>query len=297
MKIERILIPTDFSETAQLAVAHGVYMAQLFNAKIFLLHVIESNVYAGVPGEPVFLIEVNTNMEESPEEKLYQEADDIVKKYNIELSTLAASGKVDRGIAEAVEKNDIDIIIMGTHGTKGFEEFLVGSNTNRVVNLVPCPVISIQKFTKKIGFSTIIMPIDNDLHSRQKVNNVISLAQAYKSTVHILGLLETDDESDERKFEIKLDTVEHALKHASIPYSRKLVRAHNLASEAMKYSEEENGDLIVTMTGHESTLSGIFLGAFAKQIVNHSKIPVMSIQPERTTIELFDPIGGSGVII
>ena len=38
MKIKRILIPTDFSETAQLAVAHGAYMAHLFNAKIFLLH-------------------------------------------------------------------------------------------------------------------------------------------------------------------------------------------------------------------------------------------------------------------
>jgi nucleotide-binding universal stress UspA family protein len=297
MKIERILIPTDFSETAELAVAHGAYMARLFNAKIFLLHVIESNVYASMAGEPVYLIDVNTEAQEAPEEKLYREADEITKKYNVELYALTTAGKPAKGIAEVAGKNNIDIIIMGTHGTSGFEEFIVGSNTNHVVNLVSCPVISVQKFAKEPGFSNIIMPIDNDLHSRQKVNNVVELAREYKSMVHILGLLETDDETDEKKFEIKLDTVEHALKHAGIPFNRKLVRADNLATEAMKYAEEENGDLIVTMTGHESTLSGIFLGAFAKQIVNHSKIPVMSIKPEQTTVEFFDPIGGSGVLI
>ncbi len=297
MSIKRILIPTDFSETAQLAVIHGARMSHLFNAKIFLLHIEESRVYSGVPAEPgmVFL---EPEPHENFEQKLYRVAGDIIMKYDVELATIASMGKPAKEIAAVVKKNNIDMIIMGTHGASGFEEFFVGSNTYKVVNMAPCPVLSIQKFAKKVGFSNIILPIDNDLHSRQKINNVIELATAYKSTVHILGLLETDDTiTDEKKFEIKMDSVEDAVKNAGIPFVRKLVKGGNIALEAMKYSEEAGGDLIVIMTGHESSLTGMFLGAFAKQIVNHSKIPVLSIKPEEVLLEEFDLTGGTGVII
>ncbi len=296
MKIKRILIPTDFSETAQLAVAHGAYMAHLFKAKVFLLHAIEAEVYAMLP-ESALVMEIEPPQEHVVE-RLSSVAEDIVKKYDIELSTLTVNGKPAKGIAAAVKENGIDIVIMGTHGAGGFEEFFVGSNTHRVVTLAPCPVLSIQKFAKKVGFSNIIMPIDSTLHSRQKINNVIALATAYESNVHILGLLEKDnEEADEKKFKIKLDSVEDRLIHANIPFTKKLVRGDNLAVEAMNYSKEVKGDLIVIMSDHESKLTGIFMGAYAQQIVNHSRIPVLSIKPEETTIETFDLTGGTGVII
>jgi nucleotide-binding universal stress UspA family protein len=298
MSIKRILIPTDFSETAELAVAHGAYMAQLFGAKIFLFHSVASMAYSLLPQESGLFIDSELAYEAMEQERLSRVTKEIEKKYNVQLSTINVNGRPAHGIADAVKENEIDMVIMGTHGTSGFEELFIGSNTYKVVNLVACPVISIQKFVKKVGFSNIIMPINEELHSRQKTNNVIELASAYKSTVHILGLLEADDELvDEQKFKIKLDSVEDKLVHEKIPYTKKLVRGHNLAIEALNYSEEVGGDLIVTMTGHEGNLTGSFLGAFAEQIVNHSKIPVMSIRPEETTIETFDLTGGTGVII
>lgn len=272
-------------------------MAHLFKAKIYLLHSVTAAAYALLPEEQGLLMETELP-HEVEEHKMNRIADEITKKYDVELATLMATGSPAKRIAAAVGENEIDIIIMGTHGASGFEEFFVGSNAYKVVSLSPCPVISVQKFSKKVGFSNIIMPIDEDLHSRQKVNNVIELATAYKSTVHLLGLFERDDDlTDEKKFEIKLDTVVDSLVHANIPFTKKLIRGHNPAVEALNYSEQVGGDLLVTMTGHESTMSGMFLGAFAEQIVNHSKIPVMSIKPEETTIEIFDLTGGTGVII
>jgi len=293
--IKNILIPTDFSETANLAVAHGANMAHLFKAKIFLLHAVETTMYTGGPGEPV-LVQEAEKIYQMGVEQLKKVAAEITAKYDVEITELTVSGKPAASIAEAVKDNNIDIIMMGTHGASGFEEFFMGSNAHKVVNLSKCPVISIRLTTPTIGFSNIIMPIANGLHSRQKVNNIIEIASKYNSTVHVLGILETNDTIEDNKFEIKLDTVKHSLTKANIKFTTKMVRAHNPAVEAMKFSEEVGGDLIVIMTDHESDLTGMFLGTVAKQIVNHSKIPVMSIRPEESMIETFDPAGGTGVI-
>lgn len=301
MSIERILIPTDFSETADLAVAHGAYMAHLFNAKILLLHSIQYPIYAPMPEEPSFMepaipLELD---EEKMEQQLSQAADEIVKKYKVELTTLTLNGRPASAIVQAAKENNIDLILMGTHGASGFDEYFIGSNTHRVVTTADCPVISVQKFAKKTGFSNMVLPIDSEVHSRQKVNNAIEMATAYKATVHILGLLEEDEEeADERKLVLKLDTVKEALNHAQVPFTYKLQRGKNPAAEAMNYSTQVNGDLILVMRGHESTVGRAFLGTFAEQLVNHSKIPVMTIKPEDTTIEVFDDTsGGTGVII
>jgi nucleotide-binding universal stress UspA family protein len=295
-KINRILIPTDFSETAQLAVAHGANMAKLFNAKIFLLHAVDTGIYMGGQFESVKYKEVTESVFQIADQKLKEVADEIIKKYKADLTPLTVTGKPAHAIVNAVKENAIDIIIMGTHGASGYNELFIGSNAHKVVNMAKCPVISIRATTKNVGFSHIIMPIGNDLLSRQKVNNVIELASKYNSTVHLLGLLESHDNIEDKKFEIKLETVENLLKKDNIKYTKKIIRAHYPANEAMKYSEEEGGDLIVIMTGHESDLPGVMLGMFAKQIVDHSKIPVMSIHPVETVIDTFDPAGGTGTM-
>jgi len=63
-----------------------------------------------------------------------------------------------------------------------------------------------------------------------------------------------------------------------LPYNTSVVYGENLAKKAIKYAAENKCDLIVINTGHESKMTGIFLGAFAQQIVNHSKIPVLSFK-------------------
>jgi len=289
--IKRILVPTDFSETGLLAIEHAAYMAKLCKAHLYLLHVVESFEYAYSEYEPEVMVKDLEGVQHVATEKLEKAAARLETQYGIQVSTLLNNGKPSAGIAESVKDNDIDIIVMGTHGAKGFEEFIIGSNAHKVVNVSPCPVITIQASAKDIQFTNIVMPIDNSLHSRQKVNYVIELASHYGAKIHMLGLLDSNDElneADEKRFNIKLDAAENVIKQSGLPYVRKLVKGHNIAIEAMKYSEEVNADLLVIMTDHESSLSGIFMGPLAKQIVNHSKVPVMSIKPIETPVSGVD---------
>lgn len=293
-KIDRILMPVDFSETGLLALEHATYMARIFKADLYLLYVVEVIEFPFNLNSPVLITAHDYDqIEQAAKEKLNDLAQKISTGSSINVIKLVTRGRVITGIREAAKENKIDIIVMGTHGAKGFDEYFIGSNAHKAVTIAPCPVITIQHHAKKVGFKKIVMPIDNSLHSRQKVNTVIDIATKYGAEVHILGLLNSTEVIDENKFDIKLDSVEKVVKSAGLTYVRKVVKGENLATAAMDYSKEINGELIVIMTDHESNLTGMFLGAFSKQIINHSKIPVMSIKPLEGNFESISLSGSS----
>jgi nucleotide-binding universal stress UspA family protein len=288
-EIKRIMIPVDFSETAMLALEHGAYMAKLFKAELYLLHVIEMIDFAYSIYDPAMAIPVDNDLIEKNVAVIMKEhADKIEKQYSMQVHPLTRIGRVATEVRDAAEENNIDLIVMGTHGAKGFEEFFIGSNAHKTVTLAPCPVLTVQEHARKQGFSDIVMPIDNTLHSRQKVNTVVQLAQHYGATIHMLGLIRKGEEDDRNKFMIKIEAVEKVLDHAKVKYTKKITVGENLAEETMRYAAEVNSDLVVIMTDHESKFTGMFLGAFAKQIINHSRIPVMSIRPQEGQYEAID---------
>jgi nucleotide-binding universal stress UspA family protein len=293
--IQKILIPTDFSETGLLAIEHGAFMARLLKAELYLLHVLEVNEYAYDIPEPILRLTNLDSLQEIVGKKMEESSENIRKEYGIKPITMCSTGRIATEVVTYADENKIDLIIMGTHGASGFEEYFMGSNAHKIVNRSHCPVITVQTHSKKLGFKDIVVPIDNKLHSRQKVAYAVEMAKHYGARIHIVGLLESHEDHDAEKFSIKMDSVEEVVKKSGLPYIRKTVEGTNLAVSAMNYSESVNADLIVIMTDQESALTGMFLGPFAKQIVNHSKIPVMSIQPAEANYDSIDLSGNARI--
>lgn len=279
LQIKQILIPTDFSKTGLLAVKHAAFMARLFKADLHLLHVIEIsdatyNIY-----NPAIIIRDLMEVEKIGNEQLNKLAETLKKEFSIKVNTICTKGKLAHEVVRIVKENKIDIVVMGTHGASGFNEYFVGSNAHKTVTLCPCPIITVQTNSKKLGFTKIILPIDNAFQSREKVNSTLVLAKKYAAKIYILGLIDKAGNIDPKKFKIKMESVEKLVDKAGLPYQSKIVKGDNLAEAAIKYSKKVKADLIVVLNDHESQINGMFLGAFSKQIVNHSRIPVMSLTP------------------
>ena len=280
-QIQRILIPVDFSETALLALEHAVFMAKLNKAEITLLHVIESITFtSAITDSFVVGTEFEASIEKAASEKLKTLAEDIRKKSGVTVKTVSKAGRIYMEVVNVAKEIDADLIIMGTHGVSGFREFLVGSNAYRVVSESPCPVISVQTHTKKIGFKNIVLPIDDTFHSRQKVRYAQEIADKYGAVIHILGLVTEEGKDFEKKFNLKVKQVEDYFTKHNVSHKTKIVHGNKIAKLCMEYANEVDADLIITMTEQEFDVSGIILGQAAQQIVNHSKIPVMSISPQ-----------------
>lgn len=281
--IKKILVPTDFSDTASNTLQHAVNMAKYHDATIILHHVL-STFSSRVNLPEIIEIETihNSRLSGAVGSKLENLAADLGKTHGMHVETIVSAGRVREEVVRVSREINADMIIMGTHGVSGFKEFFIGSNAFRVVMEADCPVLSIQKSARNIGFKNIVVPIDNSMHSREKIGFSVHLARLFDSRLHICGLRSHDHEDEEMnsRFRLKMKSVIDFLKEKEIDYSESINFCSNIAQAVLEFSIQQQADLIIIMNEQEINDTGFFQGAYAQQIVNHSKIPVLSIRPD-----------------
>lgn len=280
--IHQILIPIDFSETSMLALDHAVNMAKLCKAEITLINVYEPliNVSAIDISMLSFQSDVDNRVQEAAQEKLDAIAAEVQRSAACTVHSRLEIGRVYSTVVDVAKEIKADLIILGTHGVSGFQEFLMGSNAFRIAQAAPCPVLSIQQTATKTGFQKIVLPIDNSPTSRQKVIFAVEMARMYNSTIHLVALYTSNDHADVHSMNIKIGQVEKFLQDRNINFTTVSLKGSELAKLTENYAKEIDADLIMIMTEQEENVSGLWFGAQAQQLVNHSKIPVMSISPE-----------------
>lgn len=279
-KIEKILIPIDFSETSFLAIEHAATIAQTFKAELVLLHVVEKHWEKFSIVVPEMRINAPDGITNAIEKRLEDVAKDVFLTYGVKSSCITANGTIFSEIISVSEEQKVDLIVMGTHGTSGFVEFFIGSNAYKVVTSSNCPVLTVQTHAKKVSFNNILLPIDNSAHSRQKVNHAIVMARHFSSHLHVVGLADFNDAQELSKFEIKLEQIQEYIQRCGLNSTIEIVKGSNQAVMTTQQAKASNADLIIIMTDQDENISGRLMGTYAQQIVNHSKIPVMSIQPQ-----------------
>ncbi|MCL2116654.1 MAG: universal stress protein [Methanobrevibacter sp.] len=138
---KKILSPTDGSKFAEKAEKHALFLAEASGAEIIALSVIETNFSIGLPADDVVrrinqMLKKETERNLEKVEKLKEEADSDVK-----ITFKVAEGSPADIILETIEKEDIDLVVMGSSGKSGFDRFIMGSVAEKVVRAAECSVL------------------------------------------------------------------------------------------------------------------------------------------------------------
>jgi nucleotide-binding universal stress UspA family protein len=275
--IKRILVPHDFSETAFNATECAATMAELYEANLYILHVSETSMYKFVKVNNESGEKTKVLLQDYIWKKLKEAAEKITEKYKVNVITLIGEGRPHKVIAENVNQNKIDVIVMGTHGASGAQELIMGSNAQKVVSMSVCPVITIQTKAKNFQFKKIVMPVVTNSRSELKLAYVKDLALKYNSKVEIVGINEPRKSSVNNDLDSYIDAAHDELETAGVHSGKEIIEGKNTAEETLKYAQKAEADLIVIVSNYESGMTGGFLGSHPKQIVNHSPIPVFNI--------------------
>lgn len=147
----RFLVPLDGSPTSSLALAHAAELARLSGATVILLHVVEPTWHStGFERPEVYIKDVRPRFLEAGQ-ALLDEAASRLRQDGISTETvLLESGteRVSEQIAQQAEVNDCDLVILGTHGRRGMNRLLLGSDAEQVARTAPVPVMLVRQSSR-----------------------------------------------------------------------------------------------------------------------------------------------------
>lgn len=278
ISMHHLLVPYDFSETSQKTLRHAANMATNLKARISLLNVKEEFSVEQVLHTSTSNIDLAT-YKQNVVEKLAVELRKLKEQYTVKLDTYVMEGKVSRQVSEFVKNNDVSMVIIGTHGVKGRDSFFLGSNTYKIVNNTKIPVLTVTNEAQQLNYKHIAMPLDSSFHTREKIPYACQMAAAYNARLHVVGLQTHHDKESVQKMHAILNQTEKYIESCHVDFSIELRDSKNLASDTLKFAEDVNADLMVIMSEQERSFSGLFLGPYSQQIINHAMIPVLTIPP------------------
>jgi nucleotide-binding universal stress UspA family protein len=139
--IQHILVPHDFSETAENALSFALSLAEKLGSRVTILHVYETPAYA-FPEGPALTLEMTVQIEKAAATALAAVAA-RARRPGVEATTQLRQGSPWREIDAAARQAHADLIVMGTHGRRGLARALLGSVAEKVVRTASCPVLTV----------------------------------------------------------------------------------------------------------------------------------------------------------
>lgn len=295
-KISRILAPTDFSDQASAALAPAVELAKQYDASLHLLHAIVLHDFRPLEGDAGFpdLGEVEEALA-----KRALELFEVLAKEHIAPEILVE--KVERrGIAPATvildyaRDEEIDLIVMATHGRRGLRRFLLGSVAEEVVQHADCPVLTVPARAVKTSSErpSILAPVDFSERSLAAADEAASLARGMDARLDLLHVvlrpmhpaaydafveLAPDTRELEALAKPKLEELAKALSRGGLEVATQV--AIGPPAQTIVEVAESSGARMVVMASHGlSGVAHLLLGSVAERVVRTAPCQVLTIK-------------------
>lgn len=278
--MENIIVGIDFSECAHNAMEHALSTANTLDANLTLLFILASN--AKLLNEESKKIAKGSILDVA-QNKLQKLVDECKSKYpnvNVKYKIRIASEKISKEINEEAKEQGNALIFVGAHGLSGFDEFFLGSHSFKVVSYSDFPVFTIREanvITRRL--ERIMLLIDSNRETLQKVKLSAQLAKAFNAKVYVLGLQASAHASNRAIVKSFVTRAENYMSERGIRTETGFLNIKAKQPETLlKYAEEHEINLLVCMKEIELYANEVFvLTSFNERLVNISHIPVLTI--------------------
>ena len=289
---ERILVPLDGSNLAELAIPYAEELAVAFNSEVILLYVSESRESQYRHMYQLYIKEVAGQVRER------------IKK-RAQVRTIVLAGEPAEGIINYVQRRKVGLIIMASHGRSGITAWAVGSVANKVLHATTVPVllIKVAKLPRKVAgkqlLNRILLPLDGSEAGEAAVSYVQELSKRLESEVILVGVVPTGEhvrtiggldyilfpeqdlelvKAEAREY---LDKVYQRLTGGKGTVRVTLKVGGDVAQEIIKFAKRANASLIAISSHGRSGIEKWVFGSIASKVVEASKTPILLVRAPR----------------
>ncbi len=291
--IRKILVATDFSNTAQAGVEWAVELARQHGARIVLVHglLLPGRTTDFLPTPPDF----TESLQEAASGRLNETAAKV-RSAGLEVVTDLRLGLPSQTIVETAEEEAVDLVVMGTRGLSGIRHLLLGSTAQRVVQHAHCPVLTVHPgdIDQHRQISTILVPTDFSEHAAGGLEAARALLAVgvERAKIHLMhvyhlpfeytayGTIPTtiDFYKDvQGSAEERLAELAEPLRAAGLQIAT-AAREGYPPDAIVEEAESVGADLIAMGTHGRSRLAHLLLGSTAERVVQHARCPVLTVR-------------------
>ena len=277
--MKRILVPTDFSDTARNAVEYAVHLALQANAGLILFHAYHASpLAADVPPDSFFTLEeIHTRSDQSLQairhEILHRHGDTLT------VECVSRCGFAVDEIVDFALEFDADLIVMGMQGAGYISETVIGSITTALLREAPCPVLVIDRHVKFTDIRRIVLACDYVQPPRRGTFEALKdFAGLFTSpwiyVVNVVGKNAVLVSSLEARNRPRVTEYLHHEGH-----SFHSVEDTDVVAGLKRFAEEKQADLMVMVPRRYSFWRGIFYAPLIKRMAFHTSVPLLIFQP------------------
>lgn len=279
--MKRILVPTDFSEEARNAFEVAVAIARRTGAAIKLLHVVET------PYVPDFSVtgDINTpsGMQQVYVLQLLEATKAQMNKLigavphdGVEVVQEVDVDKPINKIKRTIQEDAVDLVVMGSKGSSGLDEFLIGSNTEKVVRTADCPVLTVKNRQHEFDVREIVLASDFKREAGQAMERFKIFQELFGARLHLVYINTPGAFESSGNLYRKLEDA--AKRYGLLNYSINIYNDTVEEDGILHFAQDIRADLIMMATHGRTGLAHLLSGSIAEDLVNHTTIPVLTFQ-------------------
>ncbi|GAA4272811.1 universal stress protein [Aquimarina gracilis] len=278
--MKKILVPIDFSEYSEYALQVAATIAKQQNAEIIVLHMLGLSEAVLTKDESQEVAEAVYYMKLA--EKRFKTFLDREYLKGIKVSETVQNYKIFSEINEVAHENDVDLIVMGSHGVSGLrEEVFIGSNTEKVVRTSDIPVLVIKNPGDDFKMKEVVFALDFKMENLRSYRNAMKLFETMDANVHLLYVnlpgdrFKSSGQIEERvkEFLFKADSGNLDMYDKVVYYSD-----YTVEGGVFNYSNKIDADVIAIPTHGRRGLAHFFSGSIGEDIANHANKPVITFK-------------------
>lgn len=277
--MKRILIPTDFSEEAEYAVKLAAEIAKKKDATLYLLNIVDIPSHESWNNQTAQDVAYGAAVLKMVKRKFAKFFEKPFMKDVKALEVVQINLGYDQ-FFEQVEKHEIDLIVMGSHGATGWREMFEGSNAEKVVRTVNCPVLTLKNERAAADIKNILFASNFYGEITPAFSHIKTIAELFDAKIHFLKVI-TENSFESTSY--SMNTMKTFAKDAGVDWevTMQTVNAENIEDGVKYFANEYKMDMVAMPTHGRSGIMHFLFGSVTEDIVNHLNIPVLSIRLEK----------------
>lgn len=266
--MKKILVPTDFSPTAENALTYTAHLGKALEADVHLLHTYE------LPRKSGMILSIERHIVGQSQEDIAEESARVTALSGIHATTHVRKGYNDETITSEAHKMGSDLIIMGTKGASGMKEIFLGSNTVRAIKRTDIPIMVIPDEAEYQPIKKILLAADSDFFSDAKALEPLkSLMEKTGATLTVLHVEDGKQDSSPTPFRLLL--TEH---FGEGNYEFIEIHKPDIGRAIMEYSYKMNADILCMIHHYRNFLDRLFHTSATFKTAFHTDIPLLVLK-------------------